>query len=87
MLKSVSLAAIVLTALAAPVLAEPPADLDACIKLSNEIAKGADAKIKSEAEYAKYYLKHLDLNSACGMRDFAGAEKIANEMRATFHLD
>ena len=87
MLKSFSLALIFLTALAAPVLAEPPADLDACLKLTAEIVKGAGAKIKSEAEYAKYYPRQLDLVSACGSRDFAEAEKIANDIRAAFHLD
>jgi hypothetical protein len=75
MLKSFSLALILLITLVAPALAGPPADLDACIKLSARIAKGAGAKINSEAEYAKYYLKQLDLDSACGLRDFARAEK------------
>jgi hypothetical protein len=87
MFKSISLALIFLTTLAAPVLAEPPADLDACIALSNQTAKSAGAKIKSEAEFVKYHMKKLDLDSACGLKDFVGAEKIANEIRATFHLD
>jgi len=87
MLKSVSLAVIFLTAVAAPGLTEPPADLDACLALSTRITKGAVAKIKTEAEYAKYYLKQLDLDSACGLRDFVGAEKIADEIKATFHFD
>lgn len=87
MLKSLSPALIFLTSLVAPVLAEPPADLDACIKLSSQIAKGAGANINAEAEYAKYYLKQLDLYSACGSRDCVGAEKIANDIRAAFHLD
>lgn len=87
MLKSIPLATIVLAAAAAPVVAEPPADLDACLALSTQVTKGAVAKIKTEAEYAKYYLKQLDLDSACGLRDFVGAEKIANEIKATFHLD
>lgn len=87
MLKSLFPALIFLAALTAPVLAEPPANLDACLELSTQVAKGAGAKIKSEAEYAKYYLKQLDLNSACGLSDFVGAEKIANDIKATFHLD
>jgi hypothetical protein len=87
MLNRVTLASISLLALAAPARAAPPADLDACLDLSTQNAKSAGEKIKSEAEYAKFYLKQLNLNSACGTRDFAGAEKIADEMRATFHLD
>jgi uncharacterized protein YfaP (DUF2135 family) len=87
MLNRVTLASILLLALAPPALADPPADLDACLDLWTQIAKSAGEKIKSEAEYAKYYLKQLNLASACGTRDFAGAEKIADEMRATFHLD
>ena len=87
MRKSLPLVLILPIILAAPALADPPADLDACIKLSTQIAKGAGAKINSEAEYAKYYLKQLDLDSACGLRDFARAEKIANDIRAAFHLD
>jgi hypothetical protein len=87
MLKCVSLALIGLTVLAAPAIAAPPADLDACLDLSTKIAKSAGEKIKSEAEYAKFYLKQLDLASACGTQDFAGAEKIADEMRSMFHLD
>lgn len=87
MLKILCHALIFVMALAAPVLAEPPADLDACLKLSSEIAKGAGAKIKSEADYAKYYVKQLELNSACGLSDFVAAEKIADDIRAAFHLD
>ena len=62
-------------------------DLDACIKLSNQIAKDAGAKITNEAEFPKYHSWMLDLESACGLRDFAGAEKIANDIKATYHLD
>jgi hypothetical protein len=87
MLKSISFALIVLMAFVPPVAAEPPADLAACLKLAAQITKGADAKIKNEAEYARYFPKRRDLDSACGSRDFVGAEKIADEIRATFHLD
>lgn len=87
MLKIFSLASVFLTALAIPVFAEPPADLDACLELSGEIAKKAGAKIKSEADYVKFHFKYMDLNSACGLKDFAGAEKIANDIKATFQLD
>lgn len=81
-LKPFSLALPILTALAISAQAEPPADLDACIKLSAETAKGAN--VRSEAEYAKFHFKLMDLNAACGMRDFAGAEKIAADIRASF---
>jgi hypothetical protein len=87
MLKHSFLASILVIALAAPALAEPPADLDACLALSAAVAKAAGEKIKSEAEYAKYYIKSLSIDSACGSRDFAGAEKAANDIRAAFHLD
>jgi hypothetical protein len=63
-------------------LAEPPADIDACIKLSAETTKAAN--IQSEADYVKFHFKLLDLDAACGARDFAGAEKIANDIRAAF---
>jgi hypothetical protein len=87
MLKIFSLASAFLTALAIPVLAEPPGDLDACLELSGQIAKSAGAKIKSEADYVKFHFKFMDLNSACGTKDFAGAEKIADDIKATFQLD
>jgi hypothetical protein len=87
MLKRCSLGFALLIALSSPVLADPPADLDACIALSAQVAKAAAAKIKTEAEYARYHLRSLDIDSACGLRDFAGAEKIANDIKATFHLN
>jgi len=76
-----------LAAFALPALASPPADLDACLELSGQIAKKAGEKIKSEADYVKFHFKYMDLNSACGLKDFAGAEKIANDIRALFQLD
>lgn len=85
MLKISPLAFGFLTALAVPVLAEPPADLDACLKLSAQTVK--DANIKTEAEYAKFHFKLLDLEAACGARDFVGAEKIANDIKAAYPAD
>lgn len=73
--------------IAPPAMAEPPADLDACLKLATDVAKSAGAKIKTEAAYAQFYKRQLSLNSACGTNDFAGAEKIANDIRAEFQLD
>jgi hypothetical protein len=87
MLNRLSFSLIFLAALAVGALAEPPADLDACIALSTQVAKAAGAKINTEAEYVKYHMRQMDLDSACGLRDFAGAEKIANDMKAQFHLD
>jgi len=87
MLKTFPLVLALLAAAALPALAEPPADLDACIKLSNQIAKDAGAKITTEAEFPKYHSRMLELDFACGQRDFAGAEKIANDIKATYHLD
>lgn len=71
---------------ALPAMAEPPADLNACIKLSSKIAREAAPKVSTEAEYPKFHMKMMDLDSACGLRDFAGAEKIANEIKATYQL-
>jgi hypothetical protein len=71
-----------LTALASPARAEPPADLDACAKLSAQTAK--EANIKTEADYVKFHFKFLDLEAACGARDFVGAEKIANDIKAAY---
>jgi len=82
MLKISSLALAFLPALASPVLAEPPADLDACAKLSGQTAK--DANVKTEADYIKFHSKLLDLYAACGAKDFVGAEKLANEIRAAY---
>lgn len=82
LLRTFSLASPILTALALPALAEPPADLDACVKLSGETAKAAN--VQSEAEYVKFHFKLMDLYAACGAKDFAGAEKIADEIRAAF---
>ena len=63
-------------------LAVPPADLDACLKLTSETVKAA--KVDTEADYVKFYFEKLDLDAACGSRDFAAAERIANEIQATF---
>ncbi|MDF2118424.1 hypothetical protein PY365_22880 [Roseiarcaceae bacterium H3SJ34-1] len=87
MLRSLCLASLCLIALAAPVRAQPPADLDACLALLARITRSGEAKVKFEAEYVKFHSKHQDLLSACGQRDFVTAEKIANDIRATFHLD
>jgi hypothetical protein len=81
MLKISSLALLFLT-VAFPALAGPPADIDACIKLSADTARGA--KIQTEAEYKKLHFKLMDLNAACGASDFVGAEKIAADIRAAF---
>ncbi len=68
-----------------PALATPPADIDACIKLSADTARAANAN--TEAKYAKFYMRLLDLDSACGQRDFATAEKISEEIKAAFPPD
>jgi hypothetical protein len=81
-LKTLSLALPILIALVVPALAEPPADLEACIKLAAETAKAAN--VQSEEAYVKFHFKLMDLDSACGTRDFAGAEKIAAEIKAAF---
>ena len=87
MLKSLFLASLCLIAFAAPVRAQPPADLDGCLALLARITRGGEAKIKSEAEYVKFHSRHRDLLFACGQRDFVEADKIANDIRATFRLD
>jgi hypothetical protein len=71
-----------LALLSLPALAEPPADIDACIKLSAETARTAN--VRTEAEYFKFHMVLMNLDAACGAGDFAGAEKIANDIRAAF---
>ncbi len=82
MLKISPLTVLFLAAAAVPVRAEPPADIDACIALSAEITRAAN--IRTEADYAKFHFKLLNLDAACGARDFVGAEKIAQEIKETF---
>ena len=82
MLKLSCLAIPLLTLSAVRALAGPPADLDACLKLSAETARAAN--VQSEAAYVKFHSKFLDLNAACGALDFVGAEKIAADIRAAF---
>ncbi len=81
-LKALSLAFVVLTIFGLPAQAEPPADLDACIALSAATARAAN--VKSEADYVKFHSRLLDLDAACGARDFAGADKIAADILAAF---
>jgi len=71
-----------LAAVALPVRAEPPADIDACIALSAETTRAAN--IKTEADYAKFHFKLLSLDAACGARDFVAAGKISQEIKQTF---
>ncbi len=78
MLKTFSSALLVVAALAIPALilpalAEPPADLDACIALSAATARAAN--VKNRSAYAKFHMRLLSLDSACGSQDFAEAEK------------
>ena len=87
MRKSIFFASLLLSTLATAVAAEPPRDLDACLTLSAETVKSAAAKIKTEAEYKKFYLRQLDLASACGLGKFEEAEKIVIEIRITYRLD
>jgi hypothetical protein len=63
-------------------LADPPADIDACIKLSADTASAA--KVDTEAKYVKFHMRLMDLDSACGARDYVTAEKISDEIKATF---
>lgn len=86
MLNDIRLLALSLSAVfASPALAQPPADIDACIKLSAETARAAN--VNSEQKYVKFHFKLMDLDAACGQRDFAGAEKISAEIKAAFPPD
>ncbi|MBN8910664.1 MAG: hypothetical protein J0H65_01115 [Rhizobiales bacterium] len=82
MLKISPLTLLFLAAVALPARAEPPADVDACIALSAETARAAN--IQTEADYVKFHSKLLNLDAACGARDFVEAEKISREIKATF---
>lgn len=85
MFKTLLLTLPVLAASVLPALAQPPADIDACIKLSADTARAAN--VSSEAAYVKFHFKLMDLDAACGARDFAGAERIAGEIIAAFPKD
>ncbi|WP_334149067.1 hypothetical protein [Hyphomicrobium sp.] len=82
MIKISPLTLLSLTVLAFPARAEPPADIDACIALSSETTRAAN--IKTETDYVKFHSMLLNLDSACGARDFAEAEKISHEIKAAF---
>lgn len=85
MIKNLALAGLWLAALAVQAFAEPPADIDACIKLSADTARAAN--VNTEAKYAKFHMRLLDLDMACGQRDYAAAEKISAEIKAAFPPD
>jgi hypothetical protein len=74
-----------LAAIVFPALAAPPADIDACIKLSADTARAANAN--TEAKYVKFHKRLLDLDMACGQQDFATAEKLSGEIKAEFPPD
>jgi hypothetical protein len=84
-LKILSIAFFGAAAFALPALANPPTDIDGCIKLSADTARAA--KVDTEAKYVKFHMRLMDLDSACGSRDYVTAEKISEEIKATFPAD
>jgi hypothetical protein len=74
-----------LVAFPIPALADPPPDIEACIKLSADTAKAA--QVDSEVKYVKFHMRLMDLDTACGARDYVAAEKISDEIKATFPSD
>lgn len=83
MIRTLSLTVLMLAALAfQTTLADPPTDLDACIKLFADTARAAN--VDTEAKYVKFHTRLLDLDMACGQRDYATAEKISAEIKAAF---
>ncbi len=85
MIRTFYVALLGLAALALPALAEPPADIDACLKLSADTARAANAN--TEAKYVKFHKRMLDLDMACGQQDYATAEKLSGEIKAEFPPD
>lgn len=81
-IKTLSFAVLWLAALGLEALAAPPADIDECLKLSGDTAKAA--KVDTEAKYVKFHSRMLDLDVACGRRDYVAAERISAEIKAEF---
>ena len=85
MIRTLALAGLSLAAFAGQTFAGPPADIDACIKLSADTARAANAN--TEAKYVKFHMRMLDLDMACGQRDYVAAEKLSAAIKAEFHPD
>ena len=85
MIRTLSLIMLWLAALSVHSLAVPPTDIDGCIKLSADTARAANAN--TEAKYVKFHMRLMDLDMACGERDYAKAEKISDEIKAAFPPD
>lgn len=85
MIRFLSFAVLGIAALASPAFADPPADIDACIKLSADTARAANAN--TEAKYVKFHMRMMDLDMACGQRDYDAAQKISDEIKAAFPPD
>lgn len=75
-------AALFATLIAAPALAAPPADQDACNKLSFDLAEKAVAKKPSEAQAVKIDELIGKLEGLCSDSKFAEAETTSKEIEA-----
>lgn len=75
-------AALLMTLIAAPALAAPPADQDACSKLSFDLAEKAVAKKPSEADAVKIDELIGKLEGQCNESKFTEAEATAKQIEA-----
>lgn len=75
-------AALLITAVAGPAMAAPPADQDACSSLAFSLAEKAAGKGLGEADAAKVDALIVKLEGQCGEGKFAEAEATANEIEA-----
>lgn len=82
MLKTTTAAAALLMLLAAPTLAAPPADQEACSKLSFSFAEKAVAKKLSEADAVKIDELIGKLEAQCNDSKFTEAEATAKQIEA-----
>ena len=83
MTKTLTAAAALFNVLAsAPVFAAPPADQDACNKLSFSLAEKAVAKTPSEAQAVKIDELIGKLEGQCNDSKFTDAEATAKEIEA-----
>jgi hypothetical protein len=82
MTKSLAAAAALFTVLASPVFAAPPADQEACNKLSFSLAEKAVAKTPSEAQATKIDELIGKLEGQCNESKFTDAEATAKEIEA-----
>lgn len=79
MKKHLALVAAVAMGFATPALAQ---DADACLKQAFDLAASAEGKKLSDAQLAKVEELLAKMEGLCDAKDFAGADKVAAEVKA-----